>query len=396
MKKLFIVILLWGYQLHSQYNDLLKTNDSLAGSKGFFVQIDNLAFVKNNEYFNLIADGYTLIGNRLNTELSLQTHPDYIFTAGMMWLQYDGLSYLSKNIPYFSLHLKQKQNDFYIGKLYTDDNHLLPQVLYAFERHLDTRSVENGLQHRYNGRHWQTDTWLQWEQFIFKKDTMRERLNFGHVSHFTFKINRWRLQIPVQIYLHHRGGQINVRQNNNHVNSALVVANGGGSFDLSYKLSSQSFWGIATQYYWHRINSDLTETFHYKQGSAINIKVYYRNKIIYSELNYWKSNSFVSSKGDDMFQSVSRRVEKYLDEQGNSIPVFGLHTEPARNLIYGRFAYQKEIFKDLFLAFTTEVFYQLNKATIYTPVYKSEVFNHLDYNTGLYVRYIFKHKLTDL
>jgi len=393
--KLYLIFLSFLFVIpsFSQSEDLLVTSDSTVFPvNSLSLQIKDLSFIKNNEYFNLIADGYTLFGNKLNVEGVYTPHSHYDLTAGIMLLKYYGLDDFSAAIPYLSLRIHEKNHTYYFGKLYTEDHHHLSRQLYAFERHLDKRSIENGIEYRYNSRNWLSDTWLEWEHFIQKYDDKRERLNFGHYSAYTYISKQWKLSIPFQIYLHHRGGQINMRTSQTAgLNNALVVANMALGGEWKRNLSSDDYAGIRIDAFWHFINSDNTEEFYFDRGKAFQGQIFYQNKTFRFNVNYWKSDKFISSKGDDMFQSVSRRIDKYMDKNNKPAHIFASHTEPDRELLYLDFNYKKEIFKDLFLAFSTDIFYQLNASRIDTDLYSNTIQKQLDYNMSLFLIYKFKH-----
>jgi len=399
MKKLiFYFISGFYFAVFSQTEDLLVATDSTAySSKTLSFRINDLSFIKNNEYFNLIADGYTLFGNRIDMEIRYRPHKNYDVSAGIMLLKYYGLNDFSASIPYFTLRIEDANHTYYFGKLYTDDNHHLSRQLYDFERHLDGRSIENGIEHRYNSPYWVSDTWLEWEHFIQKYDDERESLNFGHYSAYTFSADKWQLQFPLQIYAHHRGGQINKRsQETAGLNNALVVANLALGAEWKRKLVKNDYVGIRFDAFYHFINSDNTEEFHFENGKAYLWQIFYQNHYLQAGLNYWKSDQFVSPKGDDMFQSVSRRVDKYLDDNNQPVPVFAQYTEADRELLYASFAYKKKIYPDLYLAFSTDIFYQLNESRIESTVYNTTVSGQLDYAMGLYLIYRFDRSLLKL
>ena len=378
------------------YDLLVVKDDTKQHPKDLSLHIENLSFIKNNEYFNLIADGYTLLGNKINIDLTYQPHKNYEITGGLMLLKYYGQEKIDAFIPYFSLDIQKGNHRYIFGKLATNDRHWLPVQLYNFERLLDKRSIENGLEHRYHNRHWQTDTWLEWEHFIHKNDRHRERLNFGHSTHLTFLSNNWEIKIPLHLYIHHRGGQINLHQQNNKLNNALIVSNASAGFSVAKKFNKQFQTGILTQYFIHHINSNNTEEYIFREGSAYQWQFFIKNKNWEVDLNYWKSKRFVSVKGDDMFQSVSQRVDKYLDDEGHPIPVFSSYSEPNRQLLYGNIGYKKEIIENLYLAFSTGIYYQLNESQISTSVYSASLKNQIDYNMGLYLIYKFDYRLLQI
>jgi len=377
-------------------NNLLVYKDSIQKETNtLYIEANNLSFIKNNEYFNLIADGYTLFGNKLDVNLSIKPHQNYQVKIGVMTLKYYGLDTFSEFIPTFSLQIDQGNNHYYFGKLPTDDNHRLSEQIYSFERHLDKRSIENGVAHRYQKKHWQTDTWLEWEHFIVKGDTERERLNFGQTTTYTTLLNKtWQVQVPLQLYLHHRGGQINQRNDlTAHLNNAMVVANISGGLQLTKQLANKQQIGVEYQYFAHSINSDNVEELHYKNGSAHLIQVFYKSPEWQYNLSYWKTDKFVAPKGNDMYQSISKRVEKYTDNDGNPETVFATYTEPNRELLHGFISYKNQIFSGLYLGAKLDAYLQLNEAAIQNNRYNTTVKNQFDYAIGLYLNYRFNQKI---
>ncbi len=404
MKPLYtlLFILIFTVKSAAQVNDLLvpRPIDTTAlPTETLYLQVNNLSFIKNNEYFNLIADGYTLLGNKLHPQLLYKPDPHYQLKAGIWLLKYYGRDRFSEAIPTFALEITTGKSRFYIGQLYTEDNHRLSDEIYDFERQLDARSLENGLQHRYNSRHWQTDTWLQWEHFIFKNDTLRERLNFGQTTTFRTQYKTWQIRIPLQIYLQHRGGQINQRGSYNAgLNNALVITNAALGLSL-YKnqiFNTKIQLGLQYQYFMYSLNSGNPEELIFTSGHAQKWAVQVRYKHWQTGVSYWLAHKFVAPKGNDMYQSISRRVDKYLDAQNQPVNIFRYHTEPHRQLLRWNTRYQKEIFRHLQLAFAIDVYYQLNRAGVQNPAYTSTVQNQLDYAMGLYLNYRFDFKLAKI
>jgi len=391
-------VLFLSFTVSAQYDHLLISNDSTSLSpKALTLAIDNWSFIKDNEYFNLIADGYTLLGNQTEISLKYQAHQNYRLTAGFYTLKYFGTNNFEPLIPYVGLEIKKGQSRFNIGKLYTADRHQLSDKIYAFERLLDGRRIEHGLQHRFKNTHWQTDTWLEWERFIHKADHRRERLNFGQTTTFKQKFKHWQLSIPLQIYLQHRGGQINVRgAGDNLINNAVVFANSALGLALENKLNKQASIGFKYQYLRLDTNTDNPEELLFTSGYAHQWQAFVKYRYWQTYISYWNANKFVAPKGDDMFQSVSRRVEKYLDNQNQLTDIFKYHTEPHRQLWTLSTRYQKEIFSDLYLAFVIDVYYQLNRSSIRSAYYNTEVYHQWDYALGLYLRYRFDFKITKL
>ncbi len=381
--------------LQAQSQTLIPAQDSTAlQSNNLYLGVRDLAFVKNNEYFNLIADGYTLLGNQIDLELKYQPDSHYQLTAGVSLQKYFGRPDIEQPVPYFGLKIYQGRSQFYIGKLYTADRHQLADEIYGFERLLDERHIENGLQHRFKNKHWQTDTWLEWEHFIFKRDTLRERLNFGQTTTYCINLGQWQIRVPLQLYLMHRGGQINLRTAEDHSkNNAMVISNFLGGIRLQYQFNKAVNIGFDYAYLGSAINSDNTEELHFKSGYAHRFRLLFNYKHWQNYAGYWQGHRFVSPKGNDMFQSVSRRVNKYLNEAGEPVPTFNNHTEPDRKLLTWTTRFQKDIYPQLHLGFAIDLYYQLNSSEINTTYYSSEIDHQFDYAMGLYLTYLFDFKL---
>ena len=299
----FLLFLIY-FTAPAQYDNLLIYNDSTDFKpKNLALGIDNMAFVKDNEYFNLIADGYTLLGNQTEVSLKYQAHQNYRLTAGFYALKYFGTNNFEPLIPYVGLEINKGHSRFNIGKLDTDDRHQLPDEIYAFERLLDYRRIEHGLQHRFKNTHWQTDTWLEWEHFIHKADHRRERLNFGQTTTFKQTFKHWQLTIPLQIYLQHRGGQINVRDaGSSPVNNAVVFANSALGLALENKLNNRMRVGVKYQYLRLDTNTDNPEELLFTSGYAHKWQAFVKYRHWQTYVSYWNANKFVAPKGNDCFK----------------------------------------------------------------------------------------------
>ncbi len=113
----------------------------------------------------------------------------------------------------------------------------------------------------------------------------------------------------------------------------MVVINAAIGMGYERKFHSKKAFGVRFDAFYHFINSENTEELIYEQGKAVQWQIYYHHENLQLHLNYWDACKFVSVKGDDMFQSVSRRVEKYYDDAGLPVSVFSEHTEPNRRLL---------------------------------------------------------------
>ena len=110
-----------------------------------YLDIGLLGFTKNNEYFNDIADGYTLFGYQFYPSLAYFPAENVRIDAGI-YLQKDfGASGFQTIAPTFSLKVKKGDWNIIFGNLDGGLNHRLIEPLYDFERVLNDR-LETGLQ----------------------------------------------------------------------------------------------------------------------------------------------------------------------------------------------------------------------------------------------------------
>ena len=165
------------------------------------LSIKSLNFVKNNEYFNPISgsefilasglpwsidkslwiEGYTLTGFFFQPELVYNPSAKITLRGGAHFLKYSGARKFSEIRPVFSTSLNLSENTVLtIGSLIGSDKHKMFDPHFNNER-LYYSYVEDGLQLRTENDHFFNDTWMSWENFIFKGDTtVRYSLSVNH------------------------------------------------------------------------------------------------------------------------------------------------------------------------------------------------------------------------
>lgn len=144
-----------------------------------YVNFRNMNFVKNNEYSNPITEGYTLIGYFIQPELVYQPDEKITLRLGAHMLSYSGTGKFSLIKPLFSTAWHFSENtSFTIGSLSGSDSHKMFDPHFNRERVYNAFS-EDGLQLRSSGDRFFSDTWLSWENYIFKGDNDREVFTAG-------------------------------------------------------------------------------------------------------------------------------------------------------------------------------------------------------------------------
>ena len=183
--------------------------DSLAiaskDAKKLYLQVHNLNFVKNNEYFNNIIPGQTLFGYQLKPRLVYFPAKNVRVDAGIYLLKDFGKDEFSQIVPVFSVKFQKNKTSLTLGTLQGNLTHHLIEPLYDFDRILTNR-LENGLQFLHDTRWWHLDLWVDWQNAI-KPGTQEEI--FGGLHTYIIPVNTggFKLSIPVQFTILHQGGQ---------------------------------------------------------------------------------------------------------------------------------------------------------------------------------------------
>ncbi|OJJ14522.1 hypothetical protein BKI52_42860 [marine bacterium AO1-C] len=172
-----------------------------------YLQVQNLNFVKNNEYFNDIIPGQTFFGYQLKPRFVYFAAKNVRVDAGMYVLRDFGKEQFTRVAPVFSVKFQKSNTSLTLGTLQGNLAHRLVEPMYDFDRVLTNR-LENGLQIMHNGQRWYLDLWVDWQQAIDRGAPLQEEI-FGGLHTYYKIINKpyLTIQIPLQFTILHQGGQ---------------------------------------------------------------------------------------------------------------------------------------------------------------------------------------------
>jgi len=267
------------------------------------LRIKNINFVKNNEYYNPVTEGYTLIGFFLQPELVYSPSGKVTLRAGTHLLKYSGTDKFSQVRPVFSttLYINNKSS-LTIGSLSGSDNHLLFDPHFNRERKYSAYA-EDGFQLTVSNDHVFTDTWLSWENYIFRGDSAREVFSFGESFRYTSPIIAGfiQLEFPVQFQFKHFGGQISNYPE--HVETYFNIATGLRiNFNLAQKRSGQ--FGIEyLRFLNNEFNGEALSGI--SKGYASWLRFHYTYKALYIGAAFWNSHNFYAPDGNSIYGSIS-------------------------------------------------------------------------------------------
>lgn len=293
-----------------------------------------------------------------------------------------------KLTPTFTFNYQNNNHQFSIGNLYARNNRHLIEPIMASEKILNGISIKNkeilenkigrkilipsiietGFEYKYHSDKFLFNTWLNWENFILKKDNFRERFTAGFILKYTIlHTKNHKIDIPFNSLFFHRGGQINKATN-------LGVLNMNNTCTgITYQRVVNDDTKLRFSGYFMTSNiSNLKEEFPFKKGSAYYITSTFDNKHFEVSLSYFSGNKFSSPKGNDMFQSYSRRIDRKNDNA-----LYTDYNEPQRNLIFLKGIYKYQFEKNVLFGVQAEGFYQLNSS--------KTTKNYLDYSYSIHV-----------
>ncbi len=292
-------------QLPNQTLNWPLTADSASVKKLGF-RLNALAFVKNNEYFGPIADGYTLFGYQLNPQLTYQPAPNVLLAGGVFVQKNFGEpDFVQRIVPTFTIQFQRRHWLYRFGTLDGATSHRLIEPLYNFERLLRAR-IENGLQVVHQTDRAFLDAWVSYPQNALPGYTRQEQFWGGISSEWQLgKAVRgstfdFQLSTPVQLTAFHEGGQ------NLAIPATVRTAlNGAAALSLSWKTTHKQAFvqGGRLDLYGTFYTETADQTFS-GTGFYPNLRLDLRPfSVLFS---YWNGHTYRAEYGGDLYQSYSR------------------------------------------------------------------------------------------
>ncbi|AKD05604.1 hypothetical protein PKOR_08810 [Pontibacter korlensis] len=283
------------------------------------VTVQGLGFLKNNEYFNKIADGYTLFGYQFNPKISYQPTATVRLEAGAFLQKDFGASGFEAIIPTFTIKVQKERWELLFGTLEGSLNHGYIEPLYDFER-LITNRLENGIQYKLNTERLQLDAWVDWVDMLYRGEKEQEQVNGGAAMAVVLLAQEGQsnmadslyLKLPLQFTAIHKGGQIDASDL-----PLTTVANAAVGLELEKKYNRRVLHRLYTKNYIVGFK-DFSNEFQlpYKQGHGLYFNVGADTKYQDVMLSYWRGDGYISELGGRLYQSASTTFKHpgYLEE----------------------------------------------------------------------------------
>ena len=325
-----------------EWSSLIDSSKLNLNQRKLNFEIDYFGFFLNREYFEKIADGYTLFGSHFLSKLSYSADTTLKISAGVFLRKDFGSqtdnSRFNQIQPYFQFLYKKNKHQFIFGNLEGNLQHNLIEPLFNFENVINRR-LENGIQYKYLSKNTSLDTWIDWVTMIYPYSNFDEKLHFGlniEQNIITSKNNnknkkKWKSKVLLQFTAIHRGGQINTT-----TTPLVTIFNGTIGNKTTYyfennqekerennntylKYISTHFYGVFF------IDNSSVPGFTFENGTGFYANLELATKRHQLMVSYWRGQDFVAPLGGDIYSSVSR------------IYASNTQNEPLRNLLILRF-----------------------------------------------------------
>ncbi len=269
-----------------------------------FIKIQNLDYMKNNEYYGPIADGYTLFGAQLNPQIGYQVSKNLSIEAGAFLRKDFGGKKLATADPTFSLRYHKKDFKMIFGNINGSLSHQLIEPMYNFERVITNR-LENGAQFMLNKKHYDFDVWIDWQTMIYKESGGNEKVWGGlNANVGKLKCGNSEFKLPFQVTLLHTGGQIDTANTYSYTH---WNANGGFAFSRTLNKRHLQKWTFDARYV-----ARVSYLFTPAQSKSTGYGYYFNTGLSAFDadllLSYWYGYNYVSDYGGFLYSSQSSTV----------------------------------------------------------------------------------------
>ena len=289
-------------------------------------------FVRDAEYFLPYTKGYSALGFFLKPTFTYNHDERLSVSAGLHLLGIAGDHKRLREVsPIVRIEYRPVKGIRIVGGTLSDEciGHGLYQPMYDYDR-LFYANKEDGLQVFAYTKHWQSEMWCNWEDFIVVDSPWQEKFTFGWVNTIatSFKpdnykdVRHW-IGIPIHLMMNHRGGQIDAVQDTC-IETLANVATGliysintpkSGSFRVDlpvFGFSNRSDgqhihthfkkgWGIYPQLVYSKCWFSSREL----SKGEIDYTVHEKRRYLDANIGYWYGDGFISGRGSYLFQSRS-------------------------------------------------------------------------------------------
>lgn len=277
-------------------------------------------FVRDAEYFLPYTMGYTALGFFLDPTFSYINRDGRLkFSAGVHLVGIAGDHKKMRGVsPIVTIEYSPIPNIRIVGGTLdrrSSVNHGLGEPMFDYDRKFYA-TKEDGIQVFAHTKHWNTEMWCNWEDFIVVGSPWQEKFTFGWSNKFLAswgKNHSQKLDIPLNLMMNHRGGQIDAVKDT----CIETLANFSAGLDYQLELGRKHSHYISMSLPFYGFSNRSSESHihtHFKNGWGLYPELNYRssafgkhwtNHCWSAGLGYWYGDGFISGRGSYLFQSRS-------------------------------------------------------------------------------------------
>ena len=305
---MFSIPILGKLKAQNLYHDLFVSETKNEHFTKNTFEFNNVNFIKNYEGFNKFYEGYTLLGYFVQPKFHFKIGEKAQLTGGVHILKYFGTEKFTELKPIFTASIKLNEKAFLkLGSINNRLEHDMLDPIYHEELFL-TNNTEDGIQFEYFGNKFISDTWIDWEQFIFHGSPYPEKITFGSNNTFSFiDTEKNKLSAKFQILAAHTGGQIDSSavSVSTFVNSAI-----GLEYNLQKSKSLKLF-----AYYLPSADMSPQKKLKYLYGYGIFSGIQFGYKQWYFGIKHWYGTCRVGSHENPIYSNLSKETPGYSEDE---------------------------------------------------------------------------------
>ena len=319
-------------------------------SNSLSISYQNLFYLRDFEYYNNIQTGWTSFGTWHDARFTVQPHKWVRFQAGVLFQKEFGDLELNRMIPFLSFQYQRKDSRLLFGILEGHQNHRLIEPLMQYDQ-VYIHPHEEGIQYKVSKKRYWLDLWLDWERRQLINDSNPEKLTGGlssivnlsdpqKIVHF-----KWINQLLVA----HKGGQLNTLPIP--VTTTMNFAQGLWA-EVNHPDPTNWLRQFRTDAYYVGYSLREAENNHlFDKGHGFLLNAAVQTKWdVFLVASYWNGHHFISSKGGQLYQSISSITNQMA------------YSEPNRELFFINLGYEKELFPGFLMNVRVSPYRDFNNA----------------------------------
>ncbi|MFP4664207.1 MAG: hypothetical protein ACLFM1_07235 [Bacteroidales bacterium] len=289
--------------------DIFRPGEEEYDTGAVIFGIDNFNHFANLEYYNPMANSYTLAGYHIEPEITYQVSGKISISGGMYLMNLLGREKPWMLRPVYTLQYMPLDNlRLRFGNLKSGLEHRLVEQVYSYRQAYEQFN-EEGIQATYRDENLFFDVWLDWRYLSLPNDNQPERIFGGYSIDYSQNIDQIsEVSLFTQMSAWHNGGQnLNVER------KLQTLLNFVGGASYTARLSdTKSLGGKAYFIHYENVVSQDILPFNRGYGAATEMQAAWR--FVQVKAAYWYADRFYAPLGNPLYSGVSEKYANYFQK----------------------------------------------------------------------------------